>query len=297
VAAGLNETRPMPFVRGAESGFVRVDNPIASDESYLRRYLLDTLERAAERNLAHMHRDVRLFEIGSAFSPGDGTLPTEEMRVAALVMGHRRPPHFTEPKPPDFDEWDAKALADLIARAAFPGGEVELVSASPDFLWKVMVAGAYRGVVLRSALDAPAWAAPAFGIEITLLSVANADVAAPGSARYDAAARAAAAPGIRYRPIPLTPSTYFDLALLVPNDLPSARVEGVMRKGAGELLERLEVLSEFRGAGVPAGARSIAWRLTLRHPERTLQEKEIAGRRDKVLKLLESELDVRQRTT
>ena len=70
-----------------------------------------------------------------------------------------------------------------------------------------------------------------------------------------------------------------------------------MRKGAGELLERLEVLSEFRGAGVPAGARSIAWRLTLRHPERTLQEKEIAGRRDKVLKLLESELDVRQRTT
>ena len=70
-----------------------------------------------------------------------------------------------------------------------------------------------------------------------------------------------------------------------------------MRKGAGELLERLEVLSEFRGAGVPVGARSIAWRLTLRHPERTLQEKEIAGRRDKVLKLLESELDVRQRTT
>jgi phenylalanyl-tRNA synthetase beta chain len=43
--------------------------------------------------------------------------------------------------------------------------------------------------------------------------------------------------------------------------------------------------------------RSLAWRLTLRHPERTLKEKEITGRRDKVLKSLSEELGVQQRTS
>jgi hypothetical protein len=49
VAAGLLEARPMPFVAGADSGFVRVQNPLAEDEAYLRRDVLDTLARRAER--------------------------------------------------------------------------------------------------------------------------------------------------------------------------------------------------------------------------------------------------------
>jgi phenylalanyl-tRNA synthetase beta chain len=36
--------------------------------------------------------------------------------------------------------------------------------------------------------------------------------------------------------------------------------------------------------------------LTFRHPERTLREKEVEARRDKLLRALESELGVRQRT-
>ena len=55
--------------------------------------------------------------------------------------------------------------------------------------------------------------------------------------------------------------------------------------------------SEYRGAGIADGFRSVAWRLTFRHPERTLRDKEVAGRRDKVLRTLEGELGVRQRTT
>jgi len=297
VAAGLNEARPLPFVRGAERGYVRVENPMAADESYLRRDVLETLARAAERNLAQMHRDVRLFEIGSAFAPSADALPNEELRVAAILMGRRRPPHFTEGKPPDLDEWDAKALAERVVEAVQPAAPFELRAGAGATLWEIVLAGAVRGVVRRVTLDAPVWAAPAFGIEMTLLAIANADIAAPGASNYAAAAAAARAPVVRYRALPVTPSTFFDLALLVPNDLPAARVEGVLRKGAGELLESLELLSEFRGAGVPAGMRSVAWRLTLRHPERTLQEKEISGRRDKVLKLLDGELGVRQRTS
>ena len=45
------------------------------------------------------------------------------------------------------------------------------------------------------------------------------------------------------------------------------------------------------------GARTLAaWRLTFRHPERTLRDKEIDGRRSQLLKALEKELGVVPRT-
>jgi phenylalanyl-tRNA synthetase beta chain len=96
--------------------------------------------------------------------------------------------------------------------------------------------------------------------------------------------------------MPTTPSAEFDLALLVPDTLSAANVERVIRRAGGELLDRLSLFDEFRGDGVPAGKRSLAWRLTFRHPERTLRDKEIDGRRSQLLKTLENELGVVPRT-
>jgi phenylalanyl-tRNA synthetase beta chain len=89
----------------------------------------------------------------------------------------------------------------------------------------------------------------------------------------------------------------FDLALLLPPGVSVAEVERVIRAAAGDLLERLEVFDLYEGEGVEAGHRSVAWRLTMRHPERTLRDKEIEGRRAKILSALQSQLNVRQRTT
>lgn len=307
VSSGLLETRPMPFVRGAADGFVRVANPLAENEAYLRRDLLDTLARRAEHNFAQMQRDIRLFEIGSAFLPAAGGQPEEELRAAALVTGHRRPPHWTEVRPPDYDEWDAKAIALEMAAVAHSGRTVELSAGEdetgrPGALWRILVDGEQRGEVRRLALDAPVWAAPAFGVELALLTIESGVVAAPGEAQRPAACESpepgeGAMPVGRYRALPTTPTVDFDLALLVPNDMPAERVESVIRADAGELLERLMLFDEYRGEGVPAGQRSLAWRLTFRHPERTLRDREIAGRREKLLRTLEGELGVRQRTT
>lgn len=312
VAVGLLETRPMPFVQGAAQGFVRVANPLAENEAYLRRELLDTLGRRAEYNFTQMRRDIRLFEIGSVFLPTGEALPSEELHVAALVTGSRRPPHWTEVRPPDFDEWDAKGMAQELAMVAFPGAAVELLPAdeaaqAASVLWKIAADGAERGTVRRLALDAPVWASSVFGMELSLLGIESRPVAGRGERLgTDTAARsgegetlrsAGAAGGPRYRTLPSTPASDFDIALLVPNDLPAARVEEVIRRSAGELLERLTLFDEYRGEGVPAGVRSLAWRLTFRHRERTLRDKEIAGRRQKLLRTLEGELGVRQRTT
>ncbi len=71
----------------------------------------------------------------------------------------------------------------------------------------------------------------------------------------------------------------------------------MLRTAGGELLERIVLFDEYRGEGLPAGVRSLAWRLTFRDPVRTLRDKEIEGRRQKILRSLESELGVRPRIT
>jgi phenylalanyl-tRNA synthetase beta chain len=297
VGAGLAEVRPMPFTKGNDSeDFARVTNPLADDEPFLRRTLLDTLARRAEYNLNRQQGNVRLFEVGSAFAPVKGALPIEEVRVAALIMGDRRPSHFTEPKPPKFDAWDAKALAEQIARAAFPGRAVSLLPSEQDSLWFVRVDDEAVGSVSAVKLDAPIWAAPAFGVEITLGVMGSARVAAPRTHAHHATRVDEARTFVQFKSLPTTPAAEFDLALLVPNDLPAAEVERVITAAGGELLERVALFDEFRGAGVPEGMRSLAWRLTFRHPERTLRDKEIDGRRSQLLKTLESQLGVVPRT-
>ncbi|MDQ6610878.1 MAG: hypothetical protein M3Y64_00475, partial [Gemmatimonadota bacterium] len=232
-------------------------------------------------------------------------LPREETRAAALIMGLRRPPHFTEPEPPAFDVWDAKALAERMATAAFPGEQIYLRenSESEGLLWQIQVGPAARhrtvGSVSRITLDAPVWASPAFGIEITLGVIASADVAPVGRHAH-AAPLPAGAPGTyhaQYKSTPTTPAAEFDLALLVPDNVTAGTVELALRSAGGELLEKLALFDEFRGTGVPAGFRSVAWHLTFRHPERTLREKEIEGRRQRLLETLSQELGIKPRAS
>jgi len=290
VGAGLNEVRPMPFVADGKGATVRVTNPLAEDEAFLRGDLLTTLVSRAEYNLARMQGNVRLFEIGTAFFAGEdpaplpgpkkAALPREEMHIAALVMGQRSPTHFTKPVPESYDEWDLKYLADIVATAAFPSATVKLIPGSGETLWEISVDGHAVGAARRLTLDAPVWAKPAFGLEINLEALEQ------GLATSKA-----------YRAIPVTPRAQVDLALLAPTNVTAAQIDGVIRREAGELLETLTLFDEFTGQGIPGGSRSLAWALTFRHPERTLMDKEVQGRTEKIVQALEGELGVRQRTS
>ena len=279
IAHGLYEARPMPFVKESAMSTIRVSNPLAEDEAYLRGSILESLAKRAEHNLAHMNGNVRLFEIGTTFSAGaKGGLPTENTDVAAIVMGLRRPIHFTDPQPPSYDQWDAKEIAEAVAASTYPSGDLKLVVSTHGFLWDILLDGERVGSVQQLSLDAPVWASPAFGIEM-LIKPESAGMAQ-----------------MKYRGLPVTPAVEFDLALLVPENVTAEQIEESVRKNAGELLERLELFDEFKGKGIPDGFRSLAWRLTFRHPERTLRDKEIQGRTEKILKALDAELGVRKRS-
>ncbi|MEO5569112.1 MAG: hypothetical protein ABIR92_11500, partial [Gemmatimonadaceae bacterium] len=308
VGQGLYEVRPLPFVAGGPE-YVRVQNPLAENEACLRRAVIETLAGRAELNLAHMQRDIRLFEIGDVFVPGKGPVPVESLHVSVLVMGRRAPRHFTDSAGAKFEEWvsydrwDVEALARDICGVAFPGKLVSLQARPADAGvpvlvadWMIIKEGTPVGRVGRVALDAPVWAPTAWGLEITLGRVDSRPPAARGQHAYVEDERRTTATA-KFKSLPTTPASEFDLALLLPSGRSAAEVEKLIRANAGELLERLELFDQYTGPGVGDGMRSVAWRLTLRHPERTLRDKEIDGRRAKILSALEKELNVRQRTS
>jgi phenylalanyl-tRNA synthetase beta chain len=280
VEAGLREVRPMPFVADAGPAGVRLTNPLAESESMLRSSLLQTLGSRVEHNFAHMSRNVRLFEVGVAFTRSNSSIPIERTVAAAAITGDRFPPHFADPRPPQLDLWDAKWIGEAIARSAFGANSATFRPNGSGDGWLVSVAGADVGTVGPLAVDAPVWASPVFGIEIDITAAVH-----------------AAAPEAAYVPLPVTPAAEFDLALLLPSSTSAADVRRVVTDAAGELLESLVPFDEFRGAGVPDGYRSVAWRLTFRHPERTLRDREIEGRRARILRALDEELGVRPRTS
>ena len=292
VGRGLYEARPMPFTKDNRSG-ARVQNPLADDEPFLRASILDTLARRAEYNLNRMEGDVRLFEVGHVFLPSGDRLPLEEVHVGALLLGKRLPAHFTDPDPAPFDAWDAKALAESLANVAFPGQVIAAVPENADLLWRVLANGIDVGSVRRVPVDKPVWAADVFGVELSLGVMPSADVAPAGRhAHVSAMERPPVVPHVVYRTIPTMPAAAFDLALVLPNGVSAADVESVLRRDGGEMLESLQVFDEYRGDRLPAGVRSVGWRLQFRHPERTLRDKELEGRRSKLVSALQRELGV-----
>jgi phenylalanyl-tRNA synthetase beta chain len=77
-----------------------------------------------------------------------------------------------------------------------------------------------------------------------------------------------------------------DVALVVDTAVPVARVERALREGAGELLESVTLFDVFTGERFGAGRRSLAYRLVLRAPDRTLTAEEANEIRDRAVELV-----------
>jgi len=79
------------------------------------------------------------------------------------------------------------------------------------------------------------------------------------------------------------PSSDVDLAFVVDDRVPAAEVERTLVAAAGELLEWARLFDVYRGAGVPAGARSLAYRLRFSALDHTLTDAEIAAVRQRAI--------------
>ncbi|MCB9505246.1 MAG: hypothetical protein H6692_03790 [Gemmatimonadales bacterium] len=125
--------------------------------------------------------------------------------------------------------------------------------------------------------DSPPWAGEVWAAEL----VCSAEPVAPAP----------------YRPLPLHPAVARDLALLLAADRRAGEVADFIRqRGERAGLESVEPVDEFRGAGLPTGKRSVAFRLVFRASDRTLTDAEVDQAVQRLVRMLERELDVTLRT-
>jgi phenylalanyl-tRNA synthetase beta chain len=265
VGLGLSEVLPSPFLSaddlvaaGLPPEALRISNPLVAGEDVLRTSLRPGLLRAVAFNEAHRRTGVSLFEVGHVYPPGPGELPNEHEMLGVVLAGREAPAAVAV--------WRELAsglgIGARIDQTLVPAGLHATRSAT-------LVAGRERigvvGEVAPEVLDAFGLAQRVAVLELDLTGVLTAE---PRPARW--------------RPTSRYPSSDLDLAFVVPEDVPAERVDKAVRQGAGALLVGLELFDVYRGANVPPGTRSLAFRLRLQAPDRNLADDDVAGVIDSV---------------
>jgi phenylalanyl-tRNA synthetase beta chain len=265
---------------------IATHNPLTAEHSLMRTGLLGGLLDAARRNLAHDAERVALFESGRAClrtaAPREGgelagayagqlAPPAyEPHRIACLTVGPLAPASWRDAREPA-DFYDAKGL--LEALCAQLEATFALTAASEPFLHPgrsatIEVGGRSAGWIGElHPLVAREWDLPGgVGFEVDLAPLITVS-------RFGAE---------RYEDLTTHPAVLQDLAVVVADEVPAARVREAVRAGAGELLASAEVFDLYRGAQIGEGEKSLALRLRFRGPDRTLTDEEVAECRESI---------------
>ena len=88
----------------------------------------------------------------------------------------------------------------------------------------------------------------------------------------DFAALSQAAVPPLFTPLPRYPAVYRDIALVLPDSVPAARVAEALYAHGRPWLVEARLFDVYVGDPVPPGKRSLAFRLSYRDPERTLTD-------------------------
>ena len=304
---GLSEVWSAPFVgadRFADLGLdveaevartVRLANPLSEEAPLMRTRLLATLVDALRRNVARGSRDVGLFELGLvvALDGPQAAAPTEDVgihpsaetlaairdavppqprHVAFLLAGERERAGWWGPGRPA-DVTDVVDLARTLGEALGVAIEVVADTAAPFHPGRCARITLSDGTLVGhvgelhpKAVAALGLPARAVGGELDLDVLTTASEGTPQA-----------------RTVHTFPLAQSDVAVVIDEDVPAARVAQALRGGAGETLESLTLFDVYRGDQVGEGRKSLAYRLTFRAPDRTLTTDEVSGLRDRAL--------------
>jgi phenylalanyl-tRNA synthetase beta chain len=269
VRAGLRESTSFSFASAAEleltghdeAEAIRVINPLASNQAFLRTSLLPGVLQAAQRNLARQVRSVAIFEVGRVFrSTGDGA--EEPEHLAFVLTGDALPAFPGEGRELDF--FDARgaleALMDALGIANWEVGGSLGRPFHPARSASVIVAEADAGVVgelhpaVAEALDLPDRTAVG-ELDLSVLSTHATET-------------------VTYAEVPRFPPVRRDLAFILPDDTSVGAVRRALVEAGGGLVGSIVLFDVFTGGAIPEGKKSLAFSIDFRAPERTLTDEE-----------------------
>lgn len=258
---GAHEAMPNPFLAPGdlsavgleESNALRLANPLVAEESVLRTSLRPGLLKAIAYNQSHRADHISLFEVGHVYPQGTEQLPDEYEALCIMVA-----------------DADARVAADLWSQVSESlGVGAQLVTnetpagfhgtRSVSLRRGKVVIGAF-GEIDPAVLHRVGVVGRVACLELNLSIVLAEDVK-PHAARA----------------VSKFPSTDFDLAFIVPDEVVASQVLRAVRQAAGKLAVDVRSFDVYRGKGVPDGSRSLAYRVRLQAPDKTLTDEVVAG--------------------
>ncbi|MFM7123971.1 MAG: hypothetical protein ACKOXW_01645, partial [Actinomycetes bacterium] len=271
VSLGASEAMPNPFLAPgdlakvglSEDNALKLANPLVAEESVLRTSLVPGMLKSIAYNQSHRIRDISLFEIGHVYPQGTEVLPDEFESLCIMVAGA-----------------DASVAMDLWSQVSSSlGVGAQLTQDQPPAGYHATrSAQLKRGkLVLGSVGEIDPTVLANAGIvgrvaclEVNL-SVVLSEVPKPQFAQV----------------VSKYPSSDFDLAFVVTNSVSAATMVKALRQAGGNLLIDLALFDVYRGKGVSEDSRSLAYRLRLQAPDRTLTDVEVSDVRAKCISAAE----------
>ncbi len=259
-----------------EADGILLANPISEETTLMRPHLLTGLLANVDMNLRRFSDDLRLFEVGKAFGRRYAPTHFEEERIAFVLQGARVPGNWWGDRSP-VDFFDGKGVAEGLLAILGQGTFHFVPAASSPFLApgksaEILADGevvGWVGAVRQELLDALEIPPPVCYGEIRLRLAAR-----PGGART-------------FSPIPKFPPVFRDLAFVFPGAVPVGDVLTMAREAAPEVAE-VQVFDVYTGEKIGEGRKSVAFRVKLLSPERTLTEEEVNRIHTKIVNLLEN---------
>jgi len=271
---------------------VVLKNYLSPERSQMRRTLLSGALRTAWSNLRFMER-IAIFEVGHVYfqmrAPNDDTADTgvdEPRRLCILLTGPRQGRWYAPTDREAMDYFDLKGIAEALLRSLALEDKAQWATGQhpsfhPGRCAVVTVNDRPLGVVgelhplVREAFDLPEQPVVLLEWDLDVL--------------LDAARQADAEKKIGT--ISSYPPVYEDLALVVDEAMPAAEVQRAILDAGRPLVTQALLFDVYRGEQVGVGRKSLAYALTYQSPGKLLDEHDVAKLRERIIKLVQKQLN------
>jgi len=265
------------------SNGVKLLNPISDELSVMRTTLLPGLLETAVKNISFRTLNLRIFEMRRIYLPNKGEeLLHEPLFLSALLTGSRDPEGWNQAKG-EIDFFDVKGiveniLAELKVTAASYSADQLDPYYHPGKACRILCGNKQLGSLGElhpTVQENYGIAAPLYYLELNfeaLIAARNKQATAQVPSRF--------------------PSTFRDIALLLPEAMPAADVIACVNGVKAAELEGVEIFDVYTGGNIARGEKSVAVRVRYGSRERTLTDDEVTRLHQRVTDSLQKKLNV-----
>ena len=249
---------------------ISISNPLGEDFSIMRTVSLNGMLNSLAFNYNHRNKNVRLYELGNVYLPKAlplTELPDERMQFTLGMYGEGD--FFTMKGVVEefFEKVGLRKTAKYDPNASkpylHPGRQANII---------------YEGTVVGYIGEVHPAVADNYGIGerayVAVLDMKN----IVSFATYDR----------KYEGIVRFPAVTRDLSMVVPKHILAGQIEEMIAQRGGKHLESYHLFDLYEGAQIEKGYKSMAYSITFRAKDKTLEESDVASAMKKILNGLES---------